>query len=134
MGTSTSVVRWKPSSSPLLLSPKALKSNNGNMGAKALVFDQDGSLLVGIVRNGSGLGLKRVRGGKWSTVTTPEFDGSKLAVVTLFKDAYGAIWIGTISDGLYRLYQGKAEHFSSRDGLSGDMVWTMAEDREGTLW
>jgi PAS domain S-box-containing protein len=134
MGTSTSVVRWKPSSSPLVLSPKALESNNGNMGAKALVFDQDGSLLVGIASSGSGLGLQRVRGGKWSTVTAPEFDGSKLAVLTLFKDAYGAIWIGTISDGLYRLYQGKAEHFSSRDGLSGDTVWTMAEDREGTLW
>jgi ligand-binding sensor domain-containing protein len=54
--------------------------------------------------------------------------------MTLFKDAHGAVWIGTESDGLYRLYQGKAEHFSSRDGLSGDTVWTIAEDREGTLW
>jgi PAS domain S-box-containing protein len=134
IGASTSVVRWKPLSSPLVLSPKALESNNGNMGAKALVFDQDGSLLVGIGRSGAGLGLQRLRGDKWSTVTAPNFDGSQLAVMTLFKDAHGAVWIGTESDGLYRLYQGKAAHFSSRDGLSGDTVWTIAEDREGTLW
>jgi streptogramin lyase len=62
MGTSTSVVRWKPSSSPRVLSPKALESNNGNEGATALVFDQDGSLLVGIGRSGTGLGLQRLRG------------------------------------------------------------------------
>jgi PAS domain S-box-containing protein len=134
MGTATSVVRWKPTSSPLVLSPKALESNNGQTGAKALVFDQDGSLLVGIERSGTGLGLQRVRGDKWSTVSAPKFDGSKLSVLVLFKDAQGAIWVGTRSDGLYRLYQGKAEHFSSRDGLSGDTVWAIAEDREGTLW
>ena len=48
MGTPTSVVRWKPSSPPMVLSPKALESNNGQVGAKALIFDRDGSLLVGI--------------------------------------------------------------------------------------
>ena len=134
MGTATSVVRWKPSSPPLVLSPKALESNNGQTGATALVFDQDGSLLVGIERNGTGLGLQRVRGDKWSTVSAPNFDGSNLAVMILFKDAHGALWIGTEGDGLYRLYQGKADHFGSRDGLSGDTVWAIAEDREATLW
>ena len=134
MGTSTSVVRWKPLSSPLILSPKALESNNGQVGAKSLVFDQDGSLIIGIDKKGSGLGLQRVRGDKWSTVTAPNFDGSKLSVMTLFKDAQGALWIGTEGDGLYRLYRGKADHFASRDGLSGDIVWAITEDREGTLW
>ena len=134
MGTPTSVVRWKPSSPPLVLSPKALESNSGQMGAKALIFDRDGSLLVGITGNSPGQGLQRLRGDKWSTVSAPNFDGSKLPVLVLFRDAHGAIWIGTESDGLYRLYQGKAEHFSSRDGLSGDTVWAITEDREGTLW
>jgi len=134
MGTPTSVVRWKPSSPPLVLSPKALESNSGQMGAKALIFDRDGSLLVGITGNRSGQGLQRLRGDKWSTVSAPNFDGSKLPVLVLFRDAHDALWIGTRSDGLYRLYQGKAEHFSSRDGLSGDTVWAITEDREGTLW
>jgi PAS domain S-box-containing protein len=134
MGTPTSVVRWKPSSPPLVLSPKALESNSGQMGAKALIFDRDGSLLVGITGNSPGQGLQRLRGDKWSTVSAPNFDGSKLPVLVLFRDAHDALWIGTRSDGLYRLYQGKAEHFSSRDGLSGDTVWAITEDREGTLW
>jgi PAS domain S-box-containing protein len=134
MGTPTSVVRWKPSSPPMVLSPKALESNNGQVGAKALIFDRDGSLLVGIEGNGPGQGLQRLRGDKWSTVSAPNFDGSKLPVLVLFRDAHDALWIGTRSDGLYRLYQGKAEHFSSSDGLSGDTVWAITEDREGTLW
>ena len=134
IGTSTSVVRWQPSFPSVTFSLKALQSNSGQVGASAIAFDEDGSLLVGITKSGAGLGLRRLRGDKWSTVTAPKFDGSRLAVYTLFKDAHGAIWIGTRSDGLYRLYQGEAEHFGSRDGLSGDTVWTIAEDREGTLW
>jgi PAS domain S-box-containing protein len=134
MGDSTSVLRWQPSFSPVKFSPKALQSNSGQAGVAAIALDEDGALLAGIMKSGPGLGLQRLRGGKWSTVTAPNFDGSKLAVFTLFKDAHGAIWIGTRSDGLYRLYRGKAEHFGSRDGLSGDTIWTIAEDREGTLW
>jgi PAS domain S-box-containing protein len=134
IGTSTSVVRWQPSFPSVTFSPKALQSNSGQVGANAIAFDEDGSLLVGIMKSGSGLGLQRIRGDKWSTVTASNFDGSKLAVNALFKDTHGALWIGTESYGLYRLYQGKAEHFSSSDGLSGDTVWTIVEDREGTLW
>jgi signal transduction histidine kinase/streptogramin lyase len=99
-----------------------------------LAIDQDGSLLVGIGKRGPGLGLQRISQGRWSTVSAPGFDGSNLIVTCIFRDRHDAVWIGTVDAGLYRLYRGEAEHFDNRDGLSGDRVWAIREDREGTLW
>ena len=76
--------------------PKALELNNGNQGVEALVFDQDGSLLVGIDRSSSDRGLHRLRCDQGSTVTAPGFDGSKLAVYSLFKRcSWCTLWIET---------------------------------------
>jgi signal transduction histidine kinase/ligand-binding sensor domain-containing protein len=133
MGTTTSVVGWKPSSSRVY-SPDALRSNSGQAGVRGLALDQDGSLLVGIAKAGAGRGLQRISHDRWSTVTAPGFDGRSLNVTYIFKDRHDAVWIGTANAGLYRLYRGEAEHFDSRNGLSGDSVWAILEDREGTLW
>ena len=132
MGTATSVVGWKPSS-VLVHSPDALKSDRG-YGVMGFAIDQDGSLLVGVTRRGPGLGLQRIRHGCWSTVSAPGFDGSSLIVTRIFRDRHDAVWIGTADAGLYRLYRGEVEHFDSHDGLSGDWVQAILEDREGTLW
>ncbi len=133
MGTSTSVMGWKPSSSRVH-SPDALKSQIGNDEVLGLALDHDGSLLVGIERAGPGLGLQRISHDQWSTVSAPGFDGSRLNVTHIFRDRHDAVWIGTVNAGLYRLNRGEAEHFDSRNGLSGDLVSAILEDREGTLW
>ena len=44
------------------------------------------------------------------------------------------MWIGTDADGLYRIYNGKADHFRSVHGLSGDSVISFFQDREGNIW
>lgn len=133
IGTSTSLVRWKPGSVQVY-SPDGLKSESGQMGIPGISFAENGSLLVGIDKRGRGLGLQRLTRGRWVTVVVPGFDGSSLKVRSLFSDLHGAVWIGTSDGGLYRLYQGKAEHFGSTDGLSSDHVNVIMEDREGTLW
>jgi signal transduction histidine kinase/ligand-binding sensor domain-containing protein len=133
MGTSTSVIGWKPSSSRVY-SLHALRSNSGQMGVRGLALDQDGSLLVGMMKSGPGRGLQRISHDRWSTVSAPGFDGSRLNVTYIFRDRHDAVWIGTVNAGLYRLYRGEPEHFDSRNGLSGDSVSAILEDREGTLW
>src|SRR5262249_25886078 len=52
----------------------------------------------------------------------------------LLVDRDGALWIGTVGEGLFRLYTGKIDHFARSDGLTGDSVWALFEDREGNVW
>jgi signal transduction histidine kinase/ligand-binding sensor domain-containing protein len=128
MGTSTSVIGWKPPSLQVY-SPDVLKNKSGSTTVTGLAIDRDGSLLVG-----GFFGLYRIWHGGLTPVSAPGFDGRNLYVQCIFRDSHDAVWIGTRDAGLYRLYRGEAEHFSSRDGLSADTVWAILEDREGAIW
>ena len=48
-------------------------------------------------------------------------------------DREGALWIAT-AGGLARLHQGKVETFTSSNGLSSNLVLSLFEDREGSIW
>jgi signal transduction histidine kinase/ligand-binding sensor domain-containing protein len=52
----------------------------------------------------------------------------------ILRDRDGADWIGTVSHGLIRAHGGASEHFSSADGLTGDLIFAIFEDREGNIW
>jgi signal transduction histidine kinase len=114
--------------------PESLKDNRQQTGVQSIAVESDGSLVVGIGKRGSGLGLQRFRDGLWTTVKLPDFDGSQHRISRVFVDQHGTMWIGTYDDGLYRLSKGTVDHFDRRDGLSGDAVLSIFEDREGSLW
>jgi signal transduction histidine kinase/sugar lactone lactonase YvrE len=44
------------------------------------------------------------------------------------------VWAGTNGGGLCRLSGERFSCLTSRDGLPGDLVWALGEDREGGLW
>src|SRR5271166_5645240 len=46
----------------------------------------------------------------------------------------GGLWIGTPARGLMHSYEGRTSLFTHKDGLSGDQVKALFEDREGTIW
>ena len=52
----------------------------------------------------------------------------------LLRDDRGALWIGTVQDGLLRIQNGTVTQFSHENGLTGDFVSTLFEDREGDIW
>ena len=55
-------------------------------------------------------------------------------VVEAFEDKKGNLWFGTMSDGAAR-YDGKSlTYLSTKQGLIGDTVTSIAEDKDGNLW
>ncbi|HEY2189920.1 MAG TPA: two-component regulator propeller domain-containing protein, partial [Caldimonas sp.] len=52
----------------------------------------------------------------------------------LFQSRDSAVWIATLDRGLVHLHHGIADTFRQSDGLSGDWVRAVFEDREGNVW
>jgi signal transduction histidine kinase/ligand-binding sensor domain-containing protein len=52
----------------------------------------------------------------------------------LLRDRDGSLWIGTIERGLIHIHDGRMDTFTQSDGLSGDIVLSLFEDREGSVW
>jgi signal transduction histidine kinase/ligand-binding sensor domain-containing protein len=57
-----------------------------------------------------------------------------LDVNRLLRDRDGGLWIGTVQWGLIHVHQGRTDVFTKSDGLSGDVILSMLEDREGNVW
>jgi len=127
------ISRWQTSSSDTYISPGFDPAEVFN-GVVALAGRPDGALWVGSVRPGKGGGLQQLAQGRWKPFVTPEFDGSRLAVSALLFDRDHTLWVGTLNQGIYRIQGDKIDHFRSSDGLSGDTVTRLFEDREGNIW
>jgi PAS domain S-box-containing protein len=52
----------------------------------------------------------------------------------LLRDRDGGLWIGTIERGLIHTHRGRTDVFTRADGLSGNVVLSVFEDREGNVW
>ena len=52
----------------------------------------------------------------------------------LLRDRDGGLWIGTGERGLVRVHRGHADTFARADGLSGNIISSLFEDREGNIW
>ena len=134
IGSSLGICRWSAGSASAAYLPDALKSSAGLAGVGAISANPDGSLLVGMVHPGKGLGLEQFVQGVWKNYVVEGLDGSTVGVTDLMRDRDNVLWVGTQNQGIYRIYNGKAEHFSSADGLSSDAVNRLYEDREGDVW
>ena len=71
----------------------------------------------------------------------------RVGAISVIFDSSGALWIGSVGDGLRRVahpgliggrqiaqFGPEAEQFTAKDGLSGDYVHCLMEDREGNIW
>jgi signal transduction histidine kinase/ligand-binding sensor domain-containing protein len=133
LGGQTGLVHWHDGVSetyPI----KALNSNAGQQGVVSLACGPDGTLWVGILAEGPGLGLGRLIEGIAKPFVTPTFDGSKVVVNAMLFDRDGNLWVGTVGKGLFRIRGNVVDRFQHTDGLSGDSVLALFEDREGIVW
>ena len=97
----------------------------------------DGRLLI--AKHGAGLlqlaGDKieslPVRGAIHSNQLVPDRDLDSNRVL---RDRDGGLWIGTVERGLIHEHHSRTDVFTRADGLSGDVILSLFEDREGNVW
>jgi ligand-binding sensor domain-containing protein/signal transduction histidine kinase len=97
---------------------------------KAITQTADGYLWVG-----TSAGLARFDGLSFATFdssNTPELKSS--SITALCAEPGGTLWIGTAGGGLVRYSQGQFARFTHVDGLAGDQLNTIYENRAGVLW
>jgi signal transduction histidine kinase/ligand-binding sensor domain-containing protein len=133
LGGQTALVHWHSGASEIY-PIKGLKSNMGAPGILSLARGSDGSVWVGILSQGPGLGLAKLEGGSVRSLMTPTFDGSKIGVYAMRFDRDGNLWVGTLDKGVFRLHGNVVHQYARADGLSSDFVRAFFEDREGIVW
>lgn len=98
-------------------------------GIHSFAEDRDGALLIPI-----GDRFARLSHGKIETAHFVPGNAHVASGQRILRDRDGALWIGTWSQGLVHLVERGSDTFSRRDGLSGDVVSALFEDREGNIW
>ena len=119
-GTQSGLWRWKPRP-PTLYAMPSTQLQDLNQG------DEDG-LLVAMPG-----GIKRLVEGRSEPYTVTGFS-EQFNANRLLRDRDGGLWIGTLDRGLIHVHQGRTASFSRSDGLSGDVIFSLFEDREGNVW
>jgi len=123
LGVLTGLWRWKPG--PPRFYPLAGEPN----GIQGLAEGDDGTLLIAM-----GGGVARFVDGK-TELSYPfpdpvrQFHGFRV-----LRDRDGGLWVGTLGPGLIHVHEGKTDVLAPSDGLSGETVSTLLEDREGNIW
>jgi signal transduction histidine kinase/ligand-binding sensor domain-containing protein len=123
-GSLTGLWRWKPG--PRKFYPIATRDYYGIQG---LSGESDGSLLIAI----SG-GIARFTDGKIGVAYPYPSPMQHSQALKLLRDRNDGLWVGTVDRGLVHIHQGRTDVFSQSDGLSGDPITAIFEDREGNIW
>jgi len=93
-----------------------------------------GTMWAALDGAGPGLGLRYFSNGRFASYVVPGFDSSTVRAVALMADRHQTLWIGTESQGLYHVHDGRADHYGAAQGLTGNEVHSLYEDSEGDLW
>jgi len=121
--TEAGLWRWEPGAPRLYLMPSPISG-----GRQSLMEDDRGTLLVSTAS-----GIKQFVNGNIQAYSLPGIE-RKLKQGKLFRDRGGGLWISVTGTGLAHVHQGRTDVFALSDGLSGDQVWVLFEDREGDIW
>jgi signal transduction histidine kinase/ligand-binding sensor domain-containing protein len=128
LGSDTRLIHFRDGQFTDLKIPE-LASKTNQVGVETLLPDGRGGLFVG----GRGFGLERLTDNTLTPVRLGGLNGTRLRVMSLFKDRQGALWIGTENEGVYRIYSDQTDHYAAAAD-SMQAVSQIAEDNEGSMW
>ena len=121
-GVKEGLWRWKPGP------PKFYPLAGEPDGIQCLGEDTDGTLLVGW-----NSGIHRFIDGKTETYPFSNRVGP-MRGRRMLRDRHGGLWIGTFNEGLVHVRSSRTDGFGILDGLSGESINSLFEDREGNMW
>jgi signal transduction histidine kinase/ligand-binding sensor domain-containing protein len=78
-------------------------------------------------------GLACYEDGRLTRMPMPWFSDD-YEVVAIASDQQDRLWLGTKGAGLFCLSGGKFTSFTTADGLSSNLAWSLYVDRDGSLW
>jgi signal transduction histidine kinase/ligand-binding sensor domain-containing protein len=114
------VWQWKPEP------PIAYPVHGEVASFQALSETATGAILV-VTKSG----LDQLIDGKFQDVSPPLMT-SRVGAGQLLRDRDGALWLA--DSELHHVHEGRIDSFGAADGLSGDQVVRLFEDREGNVW
>jgi signal transduction histidine kinase/ligand-binding sensor domain-containing protein len=121
LATVDAVWRWKPGP------PKRFSLASPTVSIAQVLAEFHGKMLVATAD-----GVQQIVGERVEPFVVP---GEKSrAVVALFRDQDGALWIGTQAAGLVHVGDRPVDALAPLDGLSGGNAHSILEDREGSVW
>jgi signal transduction histidine kinase len=105
-------------------------SNGALKRINAIVEGLNGDIILGSRANGA---LKRLTRETYQDYPVAKFS-APISTGVLLMDRDGGLWIGTDGKGLMHIHEGVVDQFTRADGLSGNIVLNLFEDREGNIW
>jgi signal transduction histidine kinase/ligand-binding sensor domain-containing protein len=121
VGAANGLSRWKPSPPDFYPKPDPLG------GVSALISGDNGALWIA-TRGG----IEQLVDGKVKAYPLPV--AGNFHPYRLLRDREGSLWIATSNRGLWHLHRGRIDVFGSADGLTGEDIQSLFEDREGNIW
>jgi signal transduction histidine kinase/ligand-binding sensor domain-containing protein len=100
---------------------------NGRM--QGMADSEDGSVLIAATGT-----VMRLADGKAEAVYRFPTARRGFRFLRMLRDHDGGLWVGPAGRGILHVHQGRTDVFSELDGLSGDDIYDLFEDREGNIW
>ncbi|HEX7315675.1 MAG TPA: triple tyrosine motif-containing protein [Pyrinomonadaceae bacterium] len=126
------IFRWSPDATAVYFEKEW--KYVGDLVVARLAAGPSGEVWAALDGTGPKMGLRHYSDGKWPSYAVSGFDGANVRARALLVDSKQTLWVGTLSDGLYHIHDGIADHYGIVDGLSGKGAGDIYEDREGNVW
>src|SRR6266566_1207619 len=124
VGLEMGVWRWRPGPPEFYAVPGL---PNGRM--QGMADGEDGALLIATTG-----AVVRLAHGKAEVVHPFPAARRGFRVLRMLRDRDGGLWLVPAGRGVVHIHQGRTDVFSQFDGLSGDDIYDLFEDREGNIW
>jgi ligand-binding sensor domain-containing protein len=125
--------RWKPGTSSIYF-PNLTNRQEGFALFRSLATGPDGSTWAVIDHPGTKLSLQHSVQEHWHEQVFSDIPVKNSQVTSLFVDQKNGLWIGTSTQGVFRVQGDRTEHFGESDGLSSNSVQSIYQDEEGDVW